>query len=246
MNFMNENENKNIRSQVLEKITSGKINMTPRFYFVLKIVALVVVVLLTLMVSSLLISFIIFSLMASGRLVLLGFGARGFLNFFLLFPWLLLVVEILLLIALERLLKHFRLGYRSSFSTLIAVILCMSLVISVVINSTSFHRMLQDRAEKSGLPLVGDYYRGLRRSQPNEEIFRGVVSDVSTSSFVLNPQLDSDDAVIPKYIVFLPAGSASSSLPLAGDTVFVAGQLRAGNTIQAYGLQKLSNSSVSY
>src|ERR1035437_3118258 len=88
------NQNKDIKSQVLEKIQTGKTNMRPHFYFVLKVVTVVVVAFLTLLASSLLVSFIIFSLITSGKLFLLGFGARGFLMFFLLFPWLLLIIVI--------------------------------------------------------------------------------------------------------------------------------------------------------
>ena len=229
MNFMNEN--KDIKSLVLEKIQSGKINMRPRFYFVLKIATLILVAVLTLLVSSLLVSFIIFSLMASGMLFLFGFGLRGFLMFFLLFPWPLLILEVAFIILLEWLIKKFKFGYRLSLSRLLLVILAFSVVIGVVINVTPLHRDFQHRAEQRSLPLVGDFYRGIRRPQPSQEIFRGVVSDAGTSSFVLSR----------KYFVTLPPGMPGFAIPSNGDVVFVAGKLMPDSTtISAYGFQKFS------
>lgn len=242
MNFMNENEIKNIKSQVLEKIETGKINMRPHFYFVLQVVALIVVAFLTLLISSLLISFIIFSLIASGKLFLFGFGVRGFLMFFVLFPWSMLIVEVALIILLEWLIKKFKFGYRSSFSRLILGILLISILFSIIIASTPFHNALQDRSERRNLPFVGDYYRGIRHPASGQEIFRGIVSDVGSSSFILNQQIDEDDAMLSqKYIINLPPNLPESAIPAFGDTVFVAGQLMPDNTVQAYGFQIFSS-----
>jgi len=236
------NQNKDIKSIVLEKIQSGKINMKPRFYFVLKVVSLAVVSLLTLLTSSLLISFIIFSLIGSGKLFLFGFGARGILMFFVLFPWPLLIVEIVFIILLEWLIKKFKFGYQSSLSRLVFVLLLISIAISVIIDFTPLHSNLQHRAEQRGLPFVGDYYRGIRRPLPGQEIFRGVVSDVSTSSFVLDQKTDDDNMPNQKYVIILPPSTPQVAIPTVGDTVFVAGQLMPGNTVKAYGFQKFSSS----
>lgn len=235
------NENKDIKSLVLEKIQSGKINMRPRFYFVLKVAILILVAVLTLLVSSLLVSFIIFSLMASGMLFLFGFGLRGFLMFFLLFPWPLFVLEVVFIILLEWLVKRFKFGYRLSFSRLLLVILSLSVVIGVIIDITPLHRDFQHRAEQRNLPLVGDFYREIRRPQPNQEIFRGVVSDAGTSSFVLNHKNDGAGSSSQKYFVILPPDVPGFVVPSNGDVVFVAGKLMPdGTAISAYGFQKFS------
>jgi hypothetical protein len=231
---MNENEYNKIKDRVLQKIQSGEVSMRPRFHFMLQLVALVLVVFFILMTSSLLISYVIFSLVESGRLVLLGFGFRGILTFFTSLPWMLILIEIVLIVLLEYLLKQFKLGYRSSFSTLFLVILCMSVAISLIIDSTSLHHTLQGRAEKGGLPFVREYYRGIIRTLPNEEIFRGTAMVVGTSTFVLDSTTDGE-----KYLVALPPG-LSLGLPEQGQMVFVAGILLPNNVVQAYGFQKLS------
>ena len=243
-NQMNENnENKDIKSQVLEKIQSGKISMKPHFYFVLQVVALIVVSVMTLLISSLLVSFIVFSLITSGKLFLFGFGARGFLMFFVLFPWPLLIIEIAFIVLLEWLIKKFKFGYRTSLSRLVFVILLVSIVISVIIDITPLHDALLRRAEQRNLPLplVDDYYRGIRRPSPQQEIFRGTVSGVGTSSFVLSPKGDDDSTSSQKYVINLPPSVPQAIVPAVGDTVFVAGQLMPDNTVRAYGFQKFSS-----
>lgn len=240
---MNENENNNIKNLVLEKIQTGKISMRPRFYFMLKVVALIFISVLTLLTSSLLVSFIIFSLVSSGKLFLFGFGLHGFLMFFLLFPWPLLLIEIALILLLEWLIKKFKFGYRTSLSRLVFVILLISIAISVMIVVTPFHKGLQHRAEKRGLPFVGDYYRGIRRPLPSEEIFRGTVSSVGTSSFLLNQIIDVGDGTSSKiYVVTMPFRVPKNVMPEVGDTMFVAGHLLPDNIVQTYGFKKFSTS----
>jgi hypothetical protein len=252
-NSMNENKdiNKDIKSSVLEQIQTGKINMRPHFHFVLGVVSLIIVAVLTLLISSLLISFIIFSLVASGKLFLFGFGMRGFLMFFLLFPWFLLIFEIILIALLEWLIKKFKFGYRSSLSRLVFVILLASIAIGVIIVITPFHSSIQQRAEQRNLPIpfVGDFYRGIRRPPPGQEIFRGIVTDVGTSSFILNQKgndgdNDANDLQNQKYVITLPLGVPKIIIPTVGDTVFVAGKLMPDNTVQAYGFQKFSSGDI--
>jgi hypothetical protein len=231
------NQNKDIKNIVLEKIQTSKINMKPRFYFVLQVVSLIAVAVITLLVSSLLISFIIFSVIASGRLFLLGFGTHGFWMFLILFPWPLLIIEIALIILLEWLIKRFKFGYKLSLSRLVFAILLISILIGFIIVITPLHSTLQRRAEQRNLPLFGGYYRDIRRPPPGQEIFRGIVSDVGTSSFILNQEDEIGDVLNKKSLVVFPPGTPQVMVPMFGDTVFVAGQLMPDGTIQAYGFQ---------
>lgn len=239
------NENKDIKSLVLEKIQSGKINMRSHFYFVFGVTSLIVVAILILLISSLLMSFIFFSLIGSGKLFLLGFGFRGFMMFLILFPWSLLIIEIVLIVLLEWLIKKFKFGYHSSLSRLVFVILVVSILIGAIIDTTSLHKSVQHRAEQGDLPLpfVGDFYRGIRRPPRGQDIFRGVVSGVGTSSFILSQRSDYMENVDEhRYVIILPPGTSNVLVPNVGDTVFVAGMLLPGNEVQAYGFQKFSSS----
>lgn len=236
------NENKNIKNEVLDKIKAGEINMRPKFYFLLNVIALIVIAVLALVTSSMLVSFIVFSLMASGKMFLLGFGLRGFMMFFVLFPWPLLIIEVAFIVLLEWLLKKFKFGYRTSFSRLIIAILAISLVVSAIITLTPIHNNMLRRAEKKDLPIFGDYYRGIRRPAKGTEVFRGVVSSVGTSSFVLDQQMDGDvdsDDRVQSYLINLPQNISQENIPGVGEVVFVGGKLMPDNTVQAYGFKKL-------
>jgi hypothetical protein len=238
------NENKNIKSSVLEKIQTGKINMRPRSYFLLEVASLMFVAFLTLITSSLLISFIIFSLVSSGKLFLFGFGARGFLMFFSVFPWPMLIVEIALIVLLEWLIKKFKFGYRSSLSRLVFFILLVSIAIGTIIDISPLHNVLQRKAERRSLPIVGSFYRGIRRPPPGQEIFRGTVSDVGTSSFVLRQDYGETGTSTKEYVIILPPGTSRTTILTIGDMVFVAGRLMFDDTVHAYGFQKFLPSSV--
>ena len=236
---MNENENKNIKDQVILKIRAGEISMKPKLYFWILAIALIVMSILTFLTSCLLISFIIFSLVASGKVLLLGFGIKGFLLFFLLFPWHLLIIEIIFILILEWLIKKFRFGYRSSLSKLVFVILLISIIVSILINITPLHQDFERRAQQKELPLVGDYYREIRYSTPQKEIFVGIVSGVGTSSFILTQVIDSGESTSSQsYVIHLPPNFSKQSLPYEGDKVFVAGQLMQEKSVNAYGFQK--------
>ena len=103
------------KDAVLEKIRKGEVQMRPKAYFILKILLLIITILCILITSSLLISFIFFSIRISGKFFLLDFGVRGVLGFLVHFPWKILMVEVILIILLEWLLKNFKFGYRNSF-----------------------------------------------------------------------------------------------------------------------------------
>jgi hypothetical protein len=243
MNQMNNmNEYNKIKAEVLSEIKTGKINMRPRFYFGLKLVALILVAFVVLLISSFLVSFIIFSIIESGRMFVLGFGFRGVCIFFVLFPWLLLLIEILLIVLLEWLIKQFKFGYLMSLTTLSLIILCLSIAISIIIGSTPIHPALLRRAEQKSLPVFGNFYRGIHRPPPQNGFIRGTISAIGTSSFTMIQTMDADCGSTTAQItsVILPTPQAIAGL-LVGDTVLVVGQQFQDHLIRAFGIQKLSS-----
>ncbi len=183
------NENNNIKLQVLDKIQSGDISMRPKYYFFLKVAAVTLVSFLVLIISSFLVSFVVFSIVQSGRLFLLGFG--------------------------------------------------FSIGLSIIIEYSPIHPLILRRAQyKDGLPIVGVFYRDLRFSIPRQEIFRGYVTDIGTSSFILTE--DDDNIPNKTYTVYISADSLDQSDLMFGDMIFVAGRVLPDNSVQAYGVRKLS------
>src|SRR3954470_23687445 len=118
MNTNNEPQ-KNSIENILEKIKKNELAIKPKTYFRLKLVALVLVSVLTFIISIFLFSFILFTLRASGHAALIGFGPSGSHVFLALFPWKLLLFDIVLLLIVGWLVRSFRFGYKSSVLTVV-------------------------------------------------------------------------------------------------------------------------------
>jgi hypothetical protein len=241
MNEENTQQNNVNINQILEKIKSGKVNMRPKYYFMLRLVALAVTIFITFLLSAFIVSYVIFSINAGGEINLLAFGPRGLYHFILTLPWLILVVDVLLIVFLDWLLKGFRFGYNSSILFLFVVTMVSITALATLINYTSFHRKLMRRAENNTLPIGGGFYMGIRMSHGNQGIFRGqIVSIESTSTFYMkHNDLDSDTDYHVIEVV-TPQNSDVFTLFLApGDEVFIAGD-KTSTGIRAYGIRKLT------
>src|SRR5580698_7616507 len=104
----NESPNNEIETTLLEKIKANQVHMKSKSYFMVKAILFMVLLVLTLIMSALVLSYIIFSLSVSGHLFLLGYGAQGIGAFLTLFPWLLLIIDLLFIFLLDRFLRYFR------------------------------------------------------------------------------------------------------------------------------------------
>jgi hypothetical protein len=219
---------------VLSKIKSDEVRMKPKAYFTLKAVGLVVVATLTLIVSALVLSYLIFSIRVSGHFFLLGFGKEGWYAFLTLFPWTALILDLILLIALDRLLQQFRFGYRIPLIYLGIGTLAFTFSFGILINDTPLHGMLMERAEQERLPVIGGFYRELRESPPSEGIFVGTVEEVQGNSLILE--------IGPmKWDVFPESSPHTVQIMQTlktGDELFVAGTTT-GDVIHAYGVEKM-------
>lgn len=240
-----ENENiqpHNITNQILEKIKSGEVNMKPKYYFMLKLIALGVTIFLTSIFSTILVSYVLFSIKVSGQFFLLGFGIKGFYHFFMALPWLILILDMLLIVFLDWLLKGFRFGYNSPILMLFVFTLVAITILASLLNFTSFHNSLMQRAERKNLPLAGSFYDGLRKSHGSQGTFRGkIISIESTTTFsMMHNDFDMNDEDNNTVEVFVPDTVNMYAMSLVpGDQVFIAGE-RIPTGIQAYGIHKLT------
>lgn len=232
--------------QVLEKIRSGKVHMHPRIYFGLKALALALTTAAVVAASATLVSFILFSIQASGQMYLLGFGGRGLQVFLLLFPWWLLALDIALMLLMGWLLRHFQFGYRSPLLYLLTGTLAISVIIGFLITITPLHRSLLHQANRGRLPVFGGLYENLRRPPRERGVFRGEVTDiVPDNSFIMRHNdfdTDHDDG---GWKVIPPPNIQIQNFLHVHDYVFVAGNEMNG-VIQAYGIQKLPTPEVDF
>src|ERR1035437_2961246 len=241
-----------MKNEDLEKIGTGEVRMRSKYIFALKMIAIIALALFVIGISSLLLSFIFFSVMVSGRMILLGFGFRGLGMFIMTFPWVLLLIDLLLVVSLERLIKHFQFGYRTPLVYIIGGIVAFNLLSSIIIFETPFHHMLAQHVRINHTPLIGQAYRGAPMPPHDFGVFRGIVTSTGTSSFVIKSTDTDNDAdnigvgsTTNIRTIFLSPGMQVEGVISVGDYVFVAGDLR-GLDIFAFGVQKLGTSTEDY
>lgn len=228
------------KETVLAKIQRREVSMRPKFYFTAETILAGFVALLILLVSVGLLNFIFFGLRLNGHESLLNFGPQGIALFFFIFPWPLLALDVLLVLFLETLLRRFKFGYRAPVLYLLLGLLAVSISAGLALDrGTSLNDLLFTRAEHGELPSpFAEFYEGVPAAAPHEEgIFRGTITDVGTSTFMLRHDdfdRDTDETI---YTVVMPDGFPTSTLS-AGERVYVAGQAR-GSTITPYGIRVL-------
>jgi hypothetical protein len=214
--------------------------MRPKFHFTFDAFLAALVALVILGVSIALVSFIFFSLRIAGHESLLGFGPRGILAFIFIFPWPLLLLDVLLVLFLETLLRRFKFGYRSPVLYLLIVLIAIAGAAGIAIDRTTHvNDDLLDRADHGGLPPpFGEVYEHVHAPVPRDHgIFRGVVQSISTSTFVMSHD-DFDPDVDGLYTVILPTQFPTSMLS-QGDRVYVAGDPEGSTTVRAFGIRVL-------
>lgn len=227
---------KEIQSKVLARVQSGNVRMRSRAYFLVRVIATGVVAFFALSTSAFILSFIMFSIHASGQQLLLGFGFQGILTFFLLFPWFHLALDLLLVLLLEWLVQGFRFGYRFSFVSLFVWVFIASAALGFLIGITPLHTMLLDEADQ-GRPPLGGMYEHIRDPHHDLGIFRGTVIAAQNNVVVVDHYDGDHDPDDGSWTVRIPA---DTPLPQKGDRVYIYGTSTSDHVIDAYGIQPLS------
>ena len=239
-----EHEN-GARENVLTKIREKRVSMRPKLFFVLEGLLAGFVILVILAVTVALVSFILFGLRLNGHESLLGFGPRGVGSFLLLFPWPLLVLDALLVVFLERLLRRFKFGYRSPILYLLLGLCAVAVASGLLLDrGTNLNDELLRRADHGGLPSpFGELYEHMRTPAPHDRgIYRGTISEIATSSIrILYDDLDTDRDETG-YLVTLPTGFDMTPFVI-GERVYIAGDMKDG-VIQAFGIRALPASEI--
>ncbi len=238
---MNEQtiNNLKIKEEVLKKIESGEVNMRPKSFFYLKVILFFLTLFIGLVVSSVLISYILYSLRISGQLNLFSFGAKGIYEFIMIFPWLVLILDVFVLLCVDWQLKSFRFGYNSPIIYLFLGSFMLMTIFGSLVNFTSFNKAIMFKAEVENLPVIKNYYGSIRRSHSSRGIFRGVVESVKDNTFVLlHTDYDGGNSY-GSIVIEISEELSKKSLIKAGDEVFVAGSISTTSQVKAYGVSKI-------
>lgn len=237
---MTDNTSQTTKESVLAKIRERRIGMRSKLSFTFETALAGFVALVILAVSVAIVSFILFGLRVNGHESLLAFGPRGIGSFLLIFPWPLLLLDVLLIVFLESLLRRFKFGYRSPILYLLLGLLAVAIAAGLALDrGTSFNDDLLQHADHGDLPApFGELYEHVRAPAPHEHgIYRGTITAIGTSTMTMaHDDLDRDTDE-SSYTVVFPDGYATSSLSV-GERVYVAGD-EEDHVIRAFGVNPL-------
>ena len=233
-------DKQNLKNRLLQDIRAGEVEMTPRIYFVLRLAGLAATALATLVVTVFLFNFIFFMLRVSGNEALLGFGPQGWRAFVWFFPWHLLIIDGLLIVLLQHLVRQFRFGYRVPILYVVAGLLALAFALGFALDRGT---PLNDRLHegRAHLPLpMRDFYEGVRRQPPQGSgICRCEILAIEGNTLIVEDVRDSTTTLT----VMLPSNSrrATTTSLAVGDIVFIAGE-EEGGIIHAFGVRKETDS----
>ncbi len=227
--------NHSIKDKVLNKIKSGEIKIKPKLYFILKTVLVILGSIVVGIFILFLISFISFTLRASGLWFLPNFGFHGFGIFLGSLPWILIVAALLLIAALEIFMKRFSLVYRKPVLYSLLAIVLIVFVGGFIIDQTTFHSKLFLKAREGKLPLAGPMYRGFGMPEFHN-VHRGVVSEITENGFILEtPQTQKLTIIIGSQTKTAPDFEVQER-----DEVVVFGE-KTDSTINALNIRKIDD-----
>ncbi len=224
---------KNDSDEIINTIKTGEAKMHSRAYFfaqaALVILGAVLLFLLILFVAT----FIIFALQENGGFFAANFGLAGWGVFFASLPWTMLLLSLALVLVLWILLRRYSLVYHQPFLYVLLVLIVAISLLCLFIPASSIHGGIYRYLSRNPIPVMSGVYEF--ETAPANDVYRGQVVTLSTSSFVLANDFGQTSTVLVMPAV---ASSELSEINL-GDYVIVFGHGVATATIQASGLETI-------
>jgi glucan phosphoethanolaminetransferase (alkaline phosphatase superfamily) len=226
-----------IQKTVLEKIHCGSIPMHSRRFFVLRGALLMTIAALVLLFSLFVLSFVFFSVQRSGMRFLLEFGSNGLGAFATLFPWAIFVIFLVLLVALELIVREFSTIYRFSLLRIFLSILVIGILGSLLLEMSPLHASLLSAADNDSLPILGPLYEQIHDSHEEQGVYRGDITSLDANGFTISHNDSDHDTDDGTWNIVSPADFDLTSLRV-GEKVYVGGEFRRGK-VYAYGIREL-------
>jgi hypothetical protein len=224
-------EQKSIAERVAEKIKKGEVKMRPKIYFLLSRISVVLGIIFASVLVLYFVSFIFFSLRASGTMFLPRFGFGGLGHFLASLPWGLIFITGALVILLEILAKSFAFIYRRPVVYSLLALAIASIVGGFILGKTPFHSTLFMKAQRGDLPAAGPLYMHFAMPQ-NGDVFFGQVIETNEGSFVIqNPKNETTT------VFFVHQDDHSGNFG-KGDKVIILGR-RENGKFQAFDVKKI-------
>lgn len=207
-----------IRDTIESRIKSGALTPRSRGALILEVALAACIALVALVATLITLSFVFYSVYESREAFLLGFGWEGVALFLMLFPWVPVVVSLVLIGVFQWRLSHLIPSYRVPVIPLFAAFVLGAGAVGFML--APVHSVVWDSIEDRGLPVLNEIYEAVYESKEGYGIYRGNVIEV-TGDGVLITRLDGDaDGDDLPRLVILPDGSEEISI---GDEIFVLG-----------------------
>ncbi|HEX5429524.1 MAG TPA: hypothetical protein VFX17_00405 [Patescibacteria group bacterium] len=232
---MNDPEQNSIKDKILKSIEAGKVQMRPRWHFVLRTILLVIGIVLAVLALLYLISFVIFALHQTGAWFVPRFGLGGLMEFLTSFPWLILLLALVFTVILEILVRKYSFGYQKPllYTTLAIVVLVAAGGFAV--SQTPFHRGLFDSARLHELPVAGGFYR-LYGTPSSDNVAIGSIVRINNPGYTIQDRRDIMFEILVDDNTNFPDGNDFG----IGDSIVVFGHRGDSNQIQALGIGKIT------
>lgn len=238
MSNMNNNLEKNnkIKEIVLAKIKSGQAKMKPKWHFVLRSVLLVSGIIILSIALFYLVSFILFALRQTGVLFMPAFGLAGVKAFFVSLPWILILVSIIFIIALEILVRQYSFAYRKTFLYSLFAIILFIVLGGWVTFASGLHQGLFNQATQGKLPVAGPLYRGMGFGHP-QDVYVGKIEKIGEKGLDIQNQAGEKLEIKASPETRFPFGTDFEE----GDTVMVFGKMEKGSSVEAIGIHCIND-----
>ena len=185
------NYHKKLADKIEEKIKSGQVKMKTKSHFIFKTILHILAGILIALTTIFLLSFILFILRTHGIWLMPTLGFRGLMTFFVSLPWILILVGLVFLLALEFFVKKYTFAYRKPvIYSVLALLLFVSLA-GILVDKTSLHNRWLQKADNHNLPFAGKLYRGYKQ-MPIENTYIGKIQNLDEQNFEL---VDKDDQI---------------------------------------------------
>ena len=214
-----------LRELILKKIESGQVCMHPRWHFVFKSILLASGVVLLFLLVIFLISFVMFVLRQTGLSFVPLFGLHGLRVFLFSLPWIIILLALVCLIAVECLVRRASFGYRKPVVySLLGIILLVGIG-GFVVARTPLHCTFFYTAREKSFPITGLLYRHFDMNY-HREVHQGAVIERATNTLMIRNRFGETMRVEIDHNTRLPLGIVQN-----GGRVIVFGQRKGANVV---------------
>ncbi len=174
---MKKSKNNLLKEIVISRIKNEKLQMRPRFYFLLEAVFVFILGFLLFSFALYFGSLIVFVLRENNFFLFYGTGLQGMRIAFSAFPWHTITFILTLVLGIEVIVRKFSLIHRKPFIYSILGMVFLIFVGGLLIDRTSVHGMLFEMAQQDELPVGGRMYRRLGNVDFENTYFGRIITE---------------------------------------------------------------------